>query len=285
MPPAPALAPIPPPPARSSENIESGSRGCKVTISGGGPPRPTGELREDSIRKTPVKFQDAAELSDASNPSMRNAEVTKASSPDKKRKKALLRRATNEDEVPVFTHPCHPDIIKELLYEMCSDWFIMGSPEAGVGVLGALGLKKPCLVFLSNEAHEKVFRKLVHEAVVKSALGGGDFSNRALQENWARFSKAGTSTSESDGTTSEEEGSGEEEEKKKEKKKKEKKKKKAEENKKKKTKKDKHKKKETKEDKEKKGQKRKQEPKDPGSANVLKKLLAERAGKDVPKLD
>ena len=73
-----------------------------------------------------------------------------------KRGRALLRKATDEEKVPFMTHVVSPEIVKEFMYELKSQWAIFGTSEVGVAPCGALALGHPVLMFTNNEKHAEL---------------------------------------------------------------------------------------------------------------------------------
>jgi len=116
------------------------------------------------------------------------------------RGRALLRKPTNEEEVALFTHVVPPELVKEFLYELGSQWAIFGTAAAGVAARGALALKKPTVLFALGEEHEKLLKRGVEAGIVGSVLNGGDFCSKTLMASWQE-PQDDTSDSESDSNT------------------------------------------------------------------------------------
>ena len=131
------------------------------------------------------------------------SEEATLSKPKVKRGRALMRQATDEQMVPFISHVVSGELVKELMYELKSNWSIFGTSEVGVGARGSLALKKPVVLFAHNEIHEKILREGLEEGIVATALQGGDFSSKTLVASWQALQAASTdSTSSSDGKTS-----------------------------------------------------------------------------------
>lgn len=216
-----------------------------------------------------------------------------AASPGKlkvKRGRALLRRSTDEENVPFMTHVVSPEIVKEFMHELKSKWAIFGTSEVGVAARGALALKHPVVLFANNAKQEEILREGLEAGIVKSCLTGGDFSSKTLTAAWqaAQGSSDSDSESGSDDKTSEQSDDKAEDNKenkdkkekkekdKKDKKGKDKKEKKDKKNKKEKAKKGKDKKEKAKKDK--KGQHGEKAASSTGGADVLKALIAKGSG-------
>ena len=115
-----------------------------------------------------------------------------------KRGRALLRKATDEEKVPFMTHIVSPEIVKEFMYELKSQWAIFGTSEVGVAPCGALALGHPVLMFTNNEKHAELVGEGMEDHVTRSMLAGGDFSSKTLVETWADAQGLSTSDSESE---------------------------------------------------------------------------------------
>ena len=138
-----------------------------------------------------------------------------------KRGQALLRQATDEEQVPFVIHAMSPEIVKEFMYELNTQWAIFGTPEIGVAARGALALRHPVVMFAHNEEHEKILQTGLEAGIVDTCLAGGDFSTKTLLAAWHAAQPQSDSDSESSSgseTLSEASGSHTEEEDKKQKK-------------------------------------------------------------------
>ena len=113
-------------------------------------------------------------------------------------RKVKKRRGAEEKKVPFMTHVVSVDIVKELMYEFKSKWAIFGTAEAGVAARGALALKHPVVMFANNQKHEELLREGLEAGIVESCLVGGDFSSKALAEQWAAANKTSDSDSSSE---------------------------------------------------------------------------------------
>lgn len=118
-----------------------------------------------------------------------------------KRGRALLRRVTDEEKVPFMTHIVSPEIVKEFMYELKSQWAIFGTSEVGVAPCGALALGHPVLMFTNNQKHAELLREGMDDHIIKSILTGGDFSSKTLVETWADAQGLSTSDSESESSS------------------------------------------------------------------------------------
>ena len=76
----------------------------------------------------------------------------------RKRRRALLRQATDTDRVEVFSNPTHPLVLKEFIHEFKSTWCLIGTPEQGIGLTAALSsdVRVPVLAFVRNAAHKEL---------------------------------------------------------------------------------------------------------------------------------
>ena len=107
-----------------------------------------------------------------------------AETPSKKKKKAskvrrgraLTRTPTDANHVPMFSHPIHPSIIKELMHSLEGKWCIMGTPESGCGATGCLSphISKPVIAICRNSAHAAAMKDLMEEHIVNSMLSLGN---------------------------------------------------------------------------------------------------------------
>ena len=113
-------------------------------------------------------------------------------------RKVKKMRGAEEKKVPFMTHVVSVDIVKELMYEFKSKWAIFGTAEAGVAARGALALKHPVVMFANNQKHEELLREGLEAGIVESCLVGGDFSSKALAEQWAAANKTSDSDSSSE---------------------------------------------------------------------------------------
>ena len=124
-----------------------------------------------------------------------------------KRNRALLRRPTDEHNVPFMTHVVPAQIVKEFLFELDSRVAIFGTSEVGVAALGALALKVPVVLFCNNSIHEKILKEALEDRIMQSCLAGDDFSPNVLVQPWKRLQSEEVdsdeeSSSHSDGETS-----------------------------------------------------------------------------------
>ena len=124
-----------------------------------------------------------------------------------KRNRALLRRPTDENNVPFMTHVVPAQIVKEFLFELDSRVAIFGTSEVGVAPLGALALKVPVVLFCNNSMHEKILEEALEKRIMQSCLAGDDFSPNVLVQPWKRLQSEEVdsdeeSSSHSDGETS-----------------------------------------------------------------------------------
>lgn len=122
--------------------------------------------------------------------------------PRVKRGRALLRRTTDEEQVPFVTHAVSPEIVKEFMYELKSQWAIFGTSEVGVAARGALALKRPVVLFAHNARHEEILRAGLEAGITESCLAGGDFSSKTLVAAWQAAVNSDSESS-SGGQTSE----------------------------------------------------------------------------------
>ena len=125
-----------------------------------------------------------------------------------KRGRGLQRQCTDPAKVPLFHHPIHPQLVKELCHELQATWVVMGTPEAGVGLLGALGLKVPVVALARNDAHAEILKELVLHAIQAQVLTptfGSDFANLSLAKRWKQC--CGSHGSDSDSSSSDGEAS------------------------------------------------------------------------------
>jgi len=102
-----------------------------------------------------------------------------------------------------MTHVTSGEVVKEFLYELGATWAIFGTSEAGVGARGALALQKPVVLFVNNEAHERVLRDGLEAGIVESIVADGAFSSKNLAATWRAPARGRFSESMSGGQTSE----------------------------------------------------------------------------------
>ena len=81
----------------------------------------------------------------------------------RKRRRALLRQATDTDRVEAFSNPTHPLVLKEFIHEFKSTWCLIGTPEQGIGLTAALSsdVRVPVLAFVRNAAHKELLEMSV----------------------------------------------------------------------------------------------------------------------------
>ena len=116
-------------------------------------------------------------------------ETPASKSKKKRRGRALLRTPTDNDCVPLFTHPMHPSVCKEFISEFGATWAIFGTPEAGCGLLGALSpqCRVPVVALARNQTHATVLKTLVEDAIAAAVVKQDtDWTMRTLADQWAQ---------------------------------------------------------------------------------------------------
>lgn len=127
-----------------------------------------------------------------------------------RRGRAILRTPTNPDAVPLFTHPIHPDVIKELVHSLEAKWVVIGTPESGCGVRGALSpaIRTPVVAICRNQAHAHQVVHLTKVFIAESLLRkGNEWTGPGLSSLWTEVGSDGetsdcSSSSSSDGKAS-----------------------------------------------------------------------------------
>ena len=136
------------------------------------------------------------------------------SSKRSKRGHAILRTPTNPDVVPLFSHPVHPDIIKEVVHSLEAKWVVIGTPESGCGLRGALSpaIRVPVVATCRNQAHAKQVEHMTKVFIAESLLRkGNEWTGPGLSTLWTSLGSDGetsdsSSSSSSDGETSKSKG-------------------------------------------------------------------------------
>ena len=121
-----------------------------------------------------------------------------------KRGRALLRTPTNEQAVPLFTHPMHPAIVKEFIYELGATWAIFATPESGCGLMGALSpqCRVPVVAIARNDAHATILKKLVEQAIVAAVLDkSSEWAVKTLAEQWSDLMESDSSEESSESSS------------------------------------------------------------------------------------
>ena len=121
------------------------------------------------------------------------------------RGRASLQLPTDEDKVPLMTHVVPPELVKELLYELKTDWAICATSEVGVAARGALAIGVPVVLFTHNAKHQEILKEGLETGIMQSCcVDGGDFSNANLVHLAKAAEKVGNvSESSSEGQSSE----------------------------------------------------------------------------------
>ena len=89
-----------------------------------------------------------------------------------KRNQALVRVRTT-DEVPMFSHPTSPEIVKELIHIFHPQWMFTGTPEGGVSIKAAMDLRVPTMAWSRNQRHaELLVETLVNVVAVDVTTPG-----------------------------------------------------------------------------------------------------------------
>ena len=112
----------------------------------------------------------------------------------RKRRRALLRQPSTDD-VECFSFPTHPMIIKEFLKEFRSTWCVLGTPELGVCMAGALSgdTRVPVLAFTRNETHSEYLKRSVKRALVEAlvddtlSIAQPKVTQKSLKDMWSKI--------------------------------------------------------------------------------------------------
>ena len=112
----------------------------------------------------------------------------------RKRRRALLRQPSSDD-VECFSFPTHPMIIKEFLKEFRSTWCVLGTPELGVCMAGALSgdTRVPVLAFTRNETHSEYLKRSVKRALVEAlvddtlSIAQPKVTQKSLKDMWSKI--------------------------------------------------------------------------------------------------
>ena len=116
----------------------------------------------------------------------------------------MKRTYTDDSNVPLFAHPLHPNLVREFVTSLGATWSIFGTPESGRGLLGCLSplAKVPVVAFARNSAHAQVMSTLVKTSIQHKCLQlSGEWTSKALAEQWSKLSKAEDSESSSSSST------------------------------------------------------------------------------------
>jgi hypothetical protein len=133
-----------------------------------------------------------------------NAETPKSSTKSaNKRGRALVRKPTDVGAVPLFTHPIHPNLIREFVISLSATWAIFGTPESGCGLMGCLSplAKVPVVAFARNAAHANVLTELVKNTITEQCLQlNCEWTSKALAAQWANLCSDSMSSDASSGS-------------------------------------------------------------------------------------
>jgi hypothetical protein len=120
-----------------------------------------------------------------------------------KRGRTLLRTPST-DEVPLFHHPPHPNLVKELAWMLQASWMILGTPEGGSACKALMELDIACLCIARNPEHQQVLNKILVDTLAHDfCTPGHALSMKALTE---RLSNLQDSASEAESGSQSDEG-------------------------------------------------------------------------------
>ena len=97
----------------------------------------------------------------------------------------IILREPDWDSVPLFKRPTSPEILKEFAHMFGSSWVLLGTPEAGFGVLAMMEMQLPVIALARNEAHTRALEAIVDERLANAILDEQSvFTNPALTKLW-----------------------------------------------------------------------------------------------------
>ena len=115
--------------------------------------------------------------------------------------RALLRRPTDTNAVPLFTHTLHPKLIRDFVASSSASWTIFGTPESGSGLMGCLlpFAKAPVMTFARNSVHAKALINLAKHQIMEQCLRlEGEWTSKAPNSGSGSDSSSSSSSAEED---------------------------------------------------------------------------------------
>ena len=124
-------------------------------------------VKADDLPRVPHSLKDEVLAGSGWNPmgTLGEGSNSESSEPEE-----IILREPDWDSVPLFKRPTSPEILKEFAHMFGSSWVLLGTPEAGLGVLALMELRLPVIALTRNEAHTKGLEATVDERLANAVL-------------------------------------------------------------------------------------------------------------------